>query len=56
MFQGNFPFVLVWWLIFIALLIQGIREKNKVKIVISSILVTLPLIFLVWLVYLIAYT
>ena len=55
MFQGKFLFALVW-LIFIVLLIQGIREKNKVKIIISSIFLILPLIFLMWLLYLIAYT
>ncbi len=55
MFQGKF-FAPVWIIIFVALLVQGIREKNKVKIIISSIFLTLPLIFLIWLLYLIAYT
>ena len=48
MFQGKNLYAIVWTTLFV-LLMQGIREKNKVKIVISSIFLTLPLIFLVWL-------
>ncbi len=55
MFQGKDLFAL-FEIIFVALLVQGIREKNKVKIIISSIFLALPLIFLVWLLCLFAYT
>lgn len=54
MFQGKFLFELVG-IIFVLLLVQGIREKNKVKIIISSIFLILPLIFLAWLLLSIAY-
>lgn len=44
------------WLMFIVLLIQGIREKNKAKIIISSVIVAIPIIFFGWLFYILVTT
>lgn len=36
------------WVMFIFLLVQGIREKHKVKIIVSAIIVAIPFVVL-WL-------
>lgn len=51
MLRGEYLFAVVW-IIFIILLIQGIREKNKGKIIVSSIFVAFPFLFLAWILYL----
>ncbi len=50
MFEGKNLYAIVW-LTFFVLLMQGIREKNKTKIIIASILIVLPLIILGWLIF-----
>lgn len=34
------------WLVFLGLLIKGIQERNKVKIIVSAIIVAIPFVVL----------